>query len=70
MRHSIIFPGEFLALISTEAVLFVDDDISKCLNLLCLNKRMRADENRNFAISNPFQKLGAGNIGRTLRIYF
>ena len=60
---------DFLALRSTEPVLFVDDHVREVFEFHCLlNERVRADEDRDLAIRDPLQKLRAGNVGRFRRI--
>ena len=71
MRRDIIFPNQFLPLGCAETVLFVDNDIREVFEFDgLLDQGVRADQNRNFAVRNPFQKLRTRNIRPAFGVYF
>src|SRR3989344_4180136 len=71
MRSNIVLVHQFLSLCSAEAVLFIYDDecqVFKFDRFLC--QGVSADKDGNLASRHPLQKLGAGDIGPPIRVYF
>jgi len=66
-----VLASKLLALGGAEAVLLVNNDAGQVAEFYgFLNEGMCADKDGDFAAGYPFQKLGAADVGPSLRINF
>ena len=69
MRSDIVFANELCTLIRSKAMLLIDDDVGEVFELYAfLNEGMGTNEDGDLSIFNPFQKLGARDVGPTFWI--